>query len=114
MTDTPTPREMAADTAQTVATAPSVLRNRDFLLLWLAQVFSQIGQNALMLGLLVLVQHLTRSPTHLSLATFTLVLPSVLFSLLAGVLVDHLNKLTRRADMNNGNKFKPQNATVSA
>ncbi|MCX6034754.1 MAG: response regulator [Chloroflexi bacterium] len=32
----------------------------------------------------------------------------------SGVLIAHLNKLTRRADMNNGNKFKPQIAPLSA
>ncbi len=94
MTDDATPRNVVTDTAQTVAAAPSVLRNRDFLLLWLAQVFSQIAQNALILGVLVLVQRLTQSPTHLSVATFCLVLPSVLFSMFAGIVVDHLNKKT--------------------
>jgi MFS family permease len=94
MRDERTPAEIVAGTAQTVAGAPSLLRNRAFLLLWLAQVFSQVAQNALILGLLVLVQRLTQSPTHLSIATFALVLPSVLFSMLAGVVVDHLNKKT--------------------
>jgi DNA-binding response OmpR family regulator len=32
----------------------------------------------------------------------------------AGVLIALLNKLTRRADMNNGNKFKPKIAPLSA
>lgn len=31
----------------------------------------------------------------------------------SGVLIAHLNKLTRRNDMNNGNKFKPQTAPLS-
>ena len=31
----------------------------------------------------------------------------------SGVLIAHLNKLTRRADMNNGIKFKPQIAPIS-
>jgi len=41
-----------------------------------------------------MVQRLTSSPTHLSLATFCLILPSVLFSTMAGLLVDHFNKRT--------------------
>ena len=77
-----------------MAAARSILRDRNFLLLWLAQIFSQIAQNALMLGVLVLVQRLTQSPTHLSVATFALILPSVLFSMLAGIVVDHFNKKT--------------------
>jgi DNA-binding response OmpR family regulator len=32
----------------------------------------------------------------------------------SGVLIAHLNKLTRRTDMNNGNKFKPQTTPISA
>lgn len=94
MPDRSTPSKAVADTAQTVAAASSVLQNRDFLLLWLAQLFSQIGQNALVLGLLVLVQRLTQSPTHLSLATLSMIVPSVLFSMLAGVMVDRFNKKT--------------------
>jgi two-component system response regulator MtrA len=31
----------------------------------------------------------------------------------SGVLISHLNTLTRRTDMNNGNKFKPQTAPIS-
>lgn len=74
--------------------AQSVLRNRAFMLLWVAQALSQVAQNALILGLLVIVQRLTQSPAHLSIATFALVLPSVLFSMLAGVAVDFVNKKT--------------------
>jgi MFS family permease len=92
MPDILTPETAAADAAETVAAASSVLRNRDFLLLWLSQLFSQIGQNALVLGILVMIQRLTQSPTHLSVATLSLILPSVLFSMLAGVMVDRLNK----------------------
>ena len=86
------PQDPAGDPAHTEAATPSVLGNRHFLLLWLAQVFSQVAQNALILGLLVLVQQKTQSPTHLSVATFALVLPSVLFSMLAGSVVDRFNK----------------------
>jgi DNA-binding response OmpR family regulator len=32
----------------------------------------------------------------------------------SGVLISHLNTLTRRPDMNSGNKFKPQTAPLSA
>ncbi len=94
MSDAQPLAKAVADTAETLAAAPSILRNRHFLLLWLSQATSQIGQNALVLGLLVLVERLTHSPTHLSVATLALVVPSVLFGLLAGVVVDRLNKRT--------------------
>jgi two-component system response regulator MtrA len=32
----------------------------------------------------------------------------------SGVLIAHLNKLTRRTDMNNGNHFRPQTSPISA
>jgi two-component system response regulator ResD len=32
----------------------------------------------------------------------------------SGVLIAHLNKLTRRTDMNNGNRFQPQFAPILA
>ena len=32
----------------------------------------------------------------------------------SGVLIAHLNKLTRRTEMNNGDKFRPQTAPISA
>jgi MFS family permease len=92
MGDSYPPEGVAADTVQTVTAAPSVLHNREFLFLWIAQVLSQIAQNALLLGLLVLVQRKTQSPTQLSLVTFAFILPSVLFGILAGVVVDRLNK----------------------
>lgn len=79
---------------EALAAAPSIFQNRNFLLLWLAQAFSQVGQNALILGLLVLVENLTHSPTQLSFATLSLVLPAVIFGLLAGVVIDRLNKKT--------------------
>jgi MFS family permease len=70
----------------------SVWRNRDFLLLWLAQAISQTAQNAIWYGIVVLVQHRSNSSTQLSLAVLTLIIPSVIFGVLAGVYVDRRDK----------------------
>jgi MFS family permease len=78
------PRPLAAD-------AP-IWRNRDFLLLWLAQAISQTAQNAIWYGILVLVQRKSNSSTQLSLAVLTLIIPSVVFGILAGVYVDRWDK----------------------
>src|SRR5438105_15844176 len=72
----------------------SIWRNREFLLLWLAQAISQTAQNAIWYGIVVLVQRLSHSSTQLSLAILTLIIPSVVFGVLAGVYVDRWDKRT--------------------
>jgi MFS family permease len=70
----------------------SIWRNRDFLLLWLAQAISQTAQNAIWYGIVILVQHRSNSSTQLSVAVLTLIIPSVVFGVLAGVYVDRWDK----------------------
>src|SRR5438105_1915925 len=70
----------------------SIWRNRNFLLLWLAQAISQTAQNAIWYGIVVLVQQRSHSSTQLSLAVLTLIIPSVVFGVLAGVYVDRWDK----------------------
>jgi MFS family permease len=69
-----------------------IWRNSDFMLLWIAQAISQTAQNALWYGILVLVQNKSQSSTHLSVAIMTLIVPSVLFGVAAGVFVDRWDK----------------------
>ena len=70
----------------------NVLRNRSFVLLWLAQLLSQIGFNAANFGIIALVTAVTHSTILVGLAIISFTLPAVPFSLLAGVYVDYLNK----------------------
>jgi MFS family permease len=70
----------------------SIWRNRHFLLLWLAQAVSQTAQNAIWYGIVVLVQQRSHSSTQLSVAVLTLIIPSVIFGVLAGVYVDRWDK----------------------
>jgi MFS family permease len=70
----------------------SIWRNRHFLLLWLAQAVSQTAQNAIWFGIVVLVQGRSHSSTQLSVAVLTLIIPSVVFGVLAGVYVDRWDK----------------------
>jgi MFS family permease len=70
----------------------SIWRNEHFLLLWLAQAISQTAQNAIWYGIVVLVQQRSHSSTLLSLAVLTLIIPSVIFGVLAGVYVDRWDK----------------------
>jgi MFS family permease len=69
-----------------------VLKNRSFLLLWLAQLLSQIVFNAANYGVIVIVTAVTHSTVMVGLAIVSFTLPAVPFSLLAGVSVDYLNK----------------------
>src|ERR1700732_3761546 len=69
-----------------------VLKNRSFLLLWLAQLLSQIVFNAANYGVIAIVTAVTHSTIMVGLAIVSFTLPAVPFSLLAGVYVDYLNK----------------------
>lgn len=69
-----------------------VLRNRSFVLIWLAQLISQIGFNAANYGLITIVTEVTRSTVMVGIAIVCFTLPAVPFSLLAGVYVDYLDK----------------------
>jgi MFS family permease len=70
----------------------SVLRNRSFLRLWLAQVISQTVMNAANYGLLVLIAEVTGSTILVGLVIITFSLPSVLFGAPAGAMVDRIDK----------------------
>lgn len=72
----------------------SVLRNRNFLMLWSAQALSQTAQNAIWFGILVVVEEATRSTTQVSIAILSSIVPSVLLGIIAGVFVDRMNKKT--------------------
>lgn len=70
----------------------SVLGNRSFVLLWLAQLISQIGFNAANYGVIATVASITGSTIMVGIAIISFTLPAVPFSLLAGVYVDYLDK----------------------
>jgi MFS family permease len=69
-----------------------VLKNRNFLLLWLAQLISLTILNAANYGLIVLVNDMTHSVFMAGLAIISFTLPAVPFSAIAGVIVDRLHK----------------------
>ncbi len=69
-----------------------VLANRRFLLLWLSQVSTQVGGNMVLYGLTILVYGLTSSNSAVSLLILTFLVPSVVFSAVAGVYVDRIDR----------------------
>lgn len=76
------------------AAGDSVLRNGAFVRLWAAQVLSQTAQNGLFFALLVLVTERTGSSISGSFLVLAFMLPSVLFSFVAGAFVDRWHKRT--------------------
>jgi predicted MFS family arabinose efflux permease len=63
-------------------------RNRDFLVLWSAQLVSTLGSQASLVAFPLLVLALTGSPAKAGIAAFANTIPGLLFLLPAGVLVD--------------------------
>jgi MFS family permease len=81
-----------AATSDSAGSALDVFRNRPFLLLWLAQAATQIGANMVIFGLTVIIAQSTGSTTAVSALILTFLLPAVLFSALAGVFVDRMDR----------------------
>lgn len=72
----------------------AVLTNRNFRALWFAQLLAQISQNAINFVQLVLVEQLTGSAMQLGITILAFTIPGVLFSPIAGVVVDRMSKKT--------------------
>jgi MFS family permease len=69
-----------------------VFRNAAFLRLWLSQAATQVGGNMVLYGLTVIVVNSTRSNTAVSLLVLSFLVPAVLFSAVAGVYVDRIDR----------------------
>jgi MFS family permease len=72
----------------------STLRHKEFVRLWIAQLISQVVQNATNFAAIALVSHQTNSTTRVGGVFIAFSLPVVLFGIPAGVLVDNFNKRT--------------------
>ena len=82
-----------AETATTPDSGPiAVFRNASFLRLWLSQAATQVGGNMVLYGLTVIVVNSTRSNTAVSLLVLSFLVPAVLFSAVAGVYVDRIDR----------------------
>lgn len=66
------------------ASFADILRNRNFLALWLGQVISQIGDSFTFLALLIAVNRLIGATASMGLIMISFTLPQVVFSFLAG------------------------------
>jgi MFS family permease len=82
----------AADQPSDAELGGNVLQNRPFLQLWLAQVSSQVGGNVLMYGLAIFISSTYRSSTAVGAMFLCFLLPAIVFSAIAGVFVDRVDK----------------------
>ncbi len=99
MTETGGPLDTTAplgtDPTALIPTEPEgalrVFRNSSFLRLWLSQAATQIGGNMVLFGLTVIVSE-TQPNTAVSLLILSFLVPAVLFSAVAGVYVDRIDR----------------------
>jgi MFS family permease len=84
---TTVPRDQGAGTG-----IADVLQNRPFLLLWLAQAVTQIGGNMVLFGLTVIIVSTSDSNAAVSALILSFLVPAVLFSAVAGVYVDRIDR----------------------
>jgi len=88
---------MSTESSPYAAMSPSgsllaAMGNRDFLLLFIGQLFSQIGDQFLFIAALSLINHFTASPLALSGLALAISIPQLIFGLLGGVLVDRFDR----------------------
>src|SRR5215469_17375146 len=90
----PASQDKAPDERQLFSSgqAKSLWHNRDYLLLWSGQALSDIGGAVSELAFPLLVLAVTHSPAEAGFVAALRALPAMLFSLLAGVLVDRWDR----------------------
>lgn len=71
-----------------------VLRNANFLKLWVAQILSLLGLQSLLLLAVILIEEVTRSSIQTAGAIVAFSLPAVIFGPIAGVVLDRVSKKT--------------------
>jgi len=89
------PDEVGADPREIILPRPgfrTILANRDFRLIWSAQVASQLADKFLMFALLILTYSISRASTHGAALFLAYTFPSVFLSPLAGVYADRHDK----------------------
>ncbi len=85
MTHPELPPDLAS---QDLSQAGTVFRNRSFVLLWTAQLLSQLASNMVLAALMATVFSATQSNTANAILILSFLVPAVVFSAMAGVLVE--------------------------
>ncbi|MBI5035066.1 MAG: MFS transporter [Chloroflexi bacterium] len=71
-----------------------VLKNRNFLAIWLAQVLSNTALNGSFFLQIILIEEVTHSSAQIGAVILAFALPAVLLSAVAGMVVDRMSKKT--------------------
>lgn len=69
-----------------------LFRNRDFALLWVGQLLSQIGDQCLLIAGITLISGLSSSPLAMLIPALSIAAPQIVFGLVGGVIADRLNR----------------------
>jgi len=69
-----------------------LFHNRDFRLLWIGQLLSQIGDQCLLIAAITLISNLSRSPMAMLIPAISIAVPQVLLGLVGGVMADRWNR----------------------
>jgi MFS family permease len=72
-------------------TFSTVVKNRNFFVLWMAQILSQTAQNGIHFVQIILIETLTSSTAHMAVMILSFSLPAVILSSVAGIAVDRLS-----------------------
>ncbi|HEU5376899.1 MAG TPA: MFS transporter [Ktedonobacteraceae bacterium] len=83
---------MDAEVTSASPVTPSLWKNRDYILLWSGQAVSTVGTSVTNLALPLLILTLTESPVWVGVAGALGSIPYVIFSLIAGALVDRWDR----------------------
>ncbi len=99
---------MATKIADKTFSSPSlsVFRDRNFLLLWLAQIISSLGDWALFVVIPVTVYNATSSKTALGLSMISGTLPVLFFGLAGGVFADRWNRRRTMVVVGSGTRLR--------
>lgn len=69
-----------------------LFRNRNFKLLWIGQLLSQVGDQCLLIAAITLISNLSRSPLALLIPAISMAIPQLIFGLVGGVMADRWNR----------------------
>ena len=87
-----TGKERATEESEAESGGMAVLANRPFLLLWLAQLSTGVGGNMVIYGLSIIITASYASSSAVSALFLSFLVPAIIFSAIAGVFVDRVDK----------------------
>ncbi|MGD2143903.1 MAG: MFS transporter [Anaerolineae bacterium] len=73
-------------------TARELFKNRDFALLWVGQLLSQIGDQCLIVAAITLISGLSSSPLAMLVPALSIAAPQIVFGLVGGVIADRVDR----------------------